>query len=172
MKLDFCVVCGCQTDLHQHHIEPVVFSKKKRIKSRQKVDINKPLNLCSTFEIFSYLFDEGYISDNDTITVCSYHHNLLHGIMKFQKTEHGNMIKEGLEEAKRNGIVLGRPSTAATKENYESVKSLRNQGWGIKRISTHLKIGVGSVYALMEKDGSEFIENTMTFVDLLENSNG
>ena len=151
MKLDFCCVCGIKTDLHQHHIEPVIFSGKKRIKSRRKFDSNKPLKDCNTFEIFSYLYDEGFISDEDTITVCSYHHNIMHGIMKYQKANHSEMIKESLKKAREKGIVLGRP-TKLNKSIEEEALELRNDGMPIKKIAKQLNLGIGTLYKILPKE--------------------
>ena len=83
MKLTFCVVCGTDKDLHQHHIEPVVWSRINRTAKKKYYNPNAPLKDCSFTEIFAYLFDIGIISDDETITVCSYHHHLLHGIIKY-----------------------------------------------------------------------------------------
>ena len=79
MKLNFCAVCGVETDLQQHHIEPVVFSKIGRKKAKG-YDDNKPLKDCTSMEVFKWLFDKGIITDDGEITVCSYHHHLMHGI--------------------------------------------------------------------------------------------
>ena len=145
MKLNFCVVCGSKDDLHQHHIEPIVYSNKKRNKSRKVLDINKPLKECSTFEIFAYLFDEGFISEDDTITVCSYHHNLLHGVMKYQKIQHTELIKEGQKKAREKGVKFGRPSRI-TPILIDQVKEMRRNGIGIRRIAKNIGGGVGTVY--------------------------
>lgn len=150
MILNFCCVCGTTQDLHQHHIEPVIFSGKKRKKSRQKFDYNKPLKDCNTLEIFSFLFDNGYISEEDTITVCSFHHNILHGIMKFQKANHSEMIKEALNKARDNGITLGRP-TVLDNDMRGKVLELRKNGMGIKSIAKQLSIGVGTIYKVLPK---------------------
>ena len=150
MKLNFCVVCGTKEDLHQHHIEPIVYSNKKRNKSRKVLDVNKPLKECSTFEIFAYLFDEGFISEDDTITVCSYHHNLIHGVMKYQKNQQGEMIKEGQKRARENGIKFGRPSKI-TPILIDQVREMRRNGVGIKRIAKNTELGIGTVYKLLDK---------------------
>jgi len=150
MKLNFCVVCGTKEDLHQHHIEPIVYSNKKRNKSRRVLDVNKPLKECSTFEIFAHLFDEGFISEDDTITVCSYHHNLIHGVMKYQKNQQGEMIKEGQKRARENGVKFGRPSKI-TPILIDQVKEMRRNGVGIKRIAKNTELGIGTVYKLLDK---------------------
>lgn len=149
MKLDFCAVCGVETDLHQHHIEPVIYSKIGRIREK-KYNKNKKLKDCSSMEVFAFLFDQGVISDDATITVCSYHHHILHGIMKFQKHEHNKLVREGLKKAKENGIKLGRPSNVLF-DTKEKVVEMRNQGKSIHHIAKTLKIGVGTTQKILNQ---------------------
>lgn len=175
MKLQFCAVCGTTTDLQQHHIEPVVLSGIER-KRKKKYDNNKPLKDCTAMEVFAFLFDQGIISDDGELTVCSYHHNLLHGIVKFQKAEHYKLIKEGQEKARLKGVKFGRP-TKATPDMYIRVKELRESDFGIKTIASKLRIGVGTVYSILEKldqgileelkSKKEIEENPATFIDLI-----
>ena len=127
-------------------------------------------------EIFSYLFDLGIISDDGEITVCSFHHNILHGIIKFQKAEHRKMVIEGQQRAKANGTVLGRPSKL-TPDMYERIKEMRMNNLGIKNIARKLKLGVGTVYSALDKidqgvieelKRKKFIEeNPANFLDLV-----
>ena len=149
MKLDFCAVCGVKTDLHQHHIEPVVFSKlgRKKIKG---YDGNKQLKDCTSMEIFKWLFNQGIISDDGEITVCSYHHHLMHGIIKFQKTEHINLVKEGQRKARERGIHIGRPTKVDVVMSDEVV-NLIESGVPIKTIGKQLKIGIGTIYKIMKE---------------------
>jgi len=175
MKLNFCAVCGTTTDLQQHHIEPVIVSGINR-KRKKKYDENKSLKECTSLEVFAFLFDQGIISDDGELTVCSYHHNLLHGIVKFQKAEHTKLVKEGQERAKANGVVLGRP-TKLTPGMYERIKKMKENGLGIKSIAKNLQIGIGTVYSALEKieEGiietlhrkKEIEENPATFIDLI-----
>jgi hypothetical protein len=175
MKLTFCAVCGTTTDLQQHHIEPVVITGINR-KRKKKYDENKPLKECTSLEVFAFLFDQGIISDDGELTVCSYHHNLLHGIVKFQKADHIKLVKEGQERARANGVILGRPSKI-NPEMYIAVKELRESDIGIKVIAKKLGIGVGTVYNIMEKvdqgiieelkRNKEIEENPATFIDLI-----
>jgi hypothetical protein len=175
MKLNFCAVCGITTDLQQHHIEPVIVSGIDR-KRKKKYDENKSLKDCTSIEVFAFLFDQGIISDDGELTVCSYHHNLLHGIVKFQKAEHNKLVKEGQERARAKGVTIGRP-TKLTPDMYEKIKKMRENGLGIKGVAKNLQIGIGTVYTAMEKieqgiiediQRKKFIEeNPATFVDLI-----
>ena len=150
MKLEFCAVCGVKTDLHQHHIEPVVFSKigRKKVKG---YDANKALKDCTSMEVFRWLFDQGIISDDGEITVCSYHHHLMHGIIKFQKTEHVNLVKEGQRKARERGVRMGRP-TKITDDMVKEVVILIDEGVGIKRIAKSMSIGIGTIYSIMKQN--------------------
>ena len=150
MKHPHCVICGTTNDLQQHHIDPVVYGKSKRTKKKNKnYDPTKSLKDCSVKDIFEYLHDLGHMSDDGEMTVCGYHHNILHGIVKFQKAEHGKMIKEGMNKAVANGKKIGRP-TNINEEIITKVKFMREKGIGIKKIATDLKVGVGTVYKVME----------------------
>jgi len=149
MKLDFCAVCGVTTDLHQHHIEPVVFSKIGRKKAKG-YDANKQLKDCTSIEVFKWLFDQGIISDDGEITVCSYHHHLMHGIVKFQKAEHINLVREGVRKAKERGVIMGRP-TKVNEFMCNEVENLLESGVAIKTIGKRLKIGIGTIYKIMKE---------------------
>ena len=148
MKLDFCAVCGTTNDLHQHHIEPVVYSRINRRAKNKNYDSNKKLKDCTSIEVFAWLFDKGIITEDETITVCSYHHNLMHGLVRFQKYEHSNMIKEGQKTAKEKGIKIGRP-TKLTEELKYKISIMRNSGIGIKKIAKDCCVGIGTVYEVL-----------------------
>jgi hypothetical protein len=150
MKLEFCAVCGVTTDLQQHHIEPVVFSKIGRKKAKG-YDANKQLKDCTSMEVFKWLFDQGIISDDGEVTVCSYHHHLMHGIVKFQKAEHINLVKEGVRKARERGVRMGRP-TKITDDMVKEVVILIDEGVGIKRIAKSMSIGIGTIYSIMKQN--------------------
>jgi len=150
MKHDHCVVCGTKNDLQQHHIDPVVYGRSSRTKKKNKnYDPNKSLKDCSVEEIFRYLHDLGHISDDEEITTCSYHHNIFHGIVKFQKAEHGKLIKEGMKKAIAEGKKIGRPSDM-TKNEYIKIVELFIQGKSFKKIAKSFNCGVGTVYKVLE----------------------
>jgi hypothetical protein len=155
MKLDFCAVCGSTKDLHQHHIEPVVFSKITRKKSK-RYDGEKKLKDCDSTEVFAWLFDQGVITDDGEITVCSYHHNILHGIVKFQTAAHSTLIKEGIKNAKENGVKMGRP-TIVTSDMRENIRHDHEQGTSIRSIAKKYQIGIGTVYSVLKYNDSKII---------------
>lgn len=150
MKLDFCAVCGTTYDLHQHHIEPVVYSRISRKAKSKNYDSNKKLKDCNSLEVFAWLFDKGIITEDETITVCSYHHNLMHGIVRFQKYEHSNMIKEGQKKALENGKRIGRP-TKVNSDLVQEVLQARAGGMSIHAIARQFSIGVGTTSELLKK---------------------
>ena len=150
MKLDFCAICGKKTDLHQHHIEPVVFSGISRGRAKG-YNGDKPLKDCTSMEVFRWLFNQGIITDDGEITVCSYHHNIMHGIVKFQKAEHTTLIKAGIARAKANGIKCGRPSKVNDSVRT-AVRLLREQGKSIRQIARTLSIGVGTTYSILSSE--------------------
>ena len=148
MKLNFCAVCGTTKDLHQHHIEPVVLSRIDR-KNSKKYDGEKKLKDCTSMEVFGWLFDQGIITDDGEITVCSYHHNILHGIVKFQAAEHSKLIKEGIKKAKENGVSIGRPKSEAIKSKDEIIEDYK-QGNSIRALGKKYNCGIGTVYKIIE----------------------
>lgn len=148
MILKFCAVCGTDKDLQQHHIEPVVYSKAGRKNNKRKYNPDKKLKDCTSQEMFAFLFDQGVISDDETITVCSFHHHILHGIMKFQKYEHNKLIREGLRKAIEGGKKLGRPTNVSL-DTEETVLTMRKNGKSIHGIAKELKIGVGTTQKIL-----------------------
>lgn len=147
MKLDFCAICGSTADLHQHHIEPVVYSGKKRGK-KKKYDSSKSIGDCTSKEIFACLFDMGVISEDEELTVCYYHHSLLHGIMRFERLDHRKLVKEGLERAKKQGKALGRPKI--TPEKQREVRELRSQGLSYPAVARRTGVSVGKAHGIIK----------------------
>lgn len=168
MKLDFCAVCGVKENLHQHHIEPVVYSAAKR--NSRKYDENKKLKECEILEVWGYLFDKGYISDDATITVCEYHHNLMHGIVKFTRASQSTMIKEGMKKAIENGRKIGRPSKI-TDELALKIKHSYSKSLGIRDIAKKYEIGIGTVYAALNLEVEDLSNNEFDELsELIENN--
>ena len=169
MKLEFCAICGTTEDLHQHHINPVVRTGITRTRAKG-YNPNAKLKDCNSFEVFAWLFDQGIITDDGQITVCGYHHNILHGIVKFQTAQHNELIKLGLQKARDNGTILGRP-TKLNEAIYDQILSSRKKGVAIKTIAKNLQIGVGTVYRVIDGDYTPPVLNDVresTFVDLYD----
>lgn len=145
-----CAVDGCNmTDLHKHHIDPVVYDphgngrKRKNLKIDPCFNIDKRLGDCTFNEIFSYMFSLGCVSEKETLTLCTYHHNIMHGILKFQKAQHTTLIKEGIKRAREKGIHIGRPFSV-TKETRDNICELYKKGVSVKKIAKQLRCGVGT----------------------------
>ena len=148
MILNFCAVCGKTEDLQQHHIEPVVFSQISR-KKKKRYDGDKKLKDCTSMEVFGWLFDQGVITDDGEITVCSYHHNIMHGILKFQKAEAGKLVREGQAKARAKGVKFGRP-LIITQEIKDDIVRLKQEGVGIKKIASIKDVGISTVYSAIQ----------------------
>lgn len=58
--------------------------------------------------------------------------------------------RTGMERAKREGKHIGRP-TNLNEGLIQSIKYMRSQGLGIRKIATDLKVGVGTVYKVIEQ---------------------
>ncbi|MDB2488089.1 recombinase family protein [Alphaproteobacteria bacterium] len=67
----------------------------------------------------------------------------------FERTMIAHRTRAGMERAKRQGKRIGRP-TNLNEGLIESIKYMRSQGLGIRRIATDLKVGVGTVYRVLE----------------------
>jgi DNA invertase Pin-like site-specific DNA recombinase len=57
--------------------------------------------------------------------------------------------KAGMQRARKQGKRIGRPSNI-NEGLIESIKYMRSQGVGIRKIATDLKVGVGSVYKVLD----------------------
>lgn len=148
-----CAVNGCGEthDLQDHHISPVVYDPQRRRKRSVKGDTvpyDKKLGDCNFAEVFAYMFTLGCISPEETITVCSYHHRIFHGILSANKAAHSEMVKQGLENARKSGKRLGRP-TNVTPEIISVTIEARAKGMSIRQIAKTYKIGTGTVYRIL-----------------------
>ena len=83
------------------------------------------------------------------LTVCAEHHAWIHSIRPGAWNNNGNVISASLQEARDLGFKLGRP-TSTTEETLTKVLELRKSGKGIKKIAKELKIGIGTIYKIME----------------------
>jgi hypothetical protein len=118
MKLDFCCVCGVTEDLQQHHIVPVIISGNSRKKN------------------------------DETITVCSQHHKIIHGVKSSKQDYHNHLVKEGLQKARKNGVILGRPTTIDVKL-INKILDMQKNGIGVRETCRRLKIGPATYYKVI-----------------------
>jgi DNA invertase Pin-like site-specific DNA recombinase len=67
-------------------------------------------------------------------------------------------VKAGLENAKKNGTRLGRP-TNCTPQTEATVKELREKGFSIRKICSLLKISVQKYYDIMKTQAEFSMQN-------------
>ena len=67
----------------------------------------------------------------------------------FERSMIVERTKAGMERARKQGKKIGRPSNM-NEGLIESIKYMRSQGVGIRRIATDLKVGVSSVYKVLD----------------------
>jgi hypothetical protein len=143
MKLDFCAVCGSKDDLHLHHIDPIIHTGENRKSVRY--DNTKPIKDCTLKEIFNALFDRGFISEHATLTLCAWHHRIMHGVVTFQKNNSGELIKNGMALAKINGVQMGRKK-AFTGTQAQELRQKRREGTPIKDLMKHYSMSRATIY--------------------------
>jgi hypothetical protein len=154
-----CAVNGCgeTRDLHEHHISPVVYDPQGRRKRKVKGDVvpfDKRLGDCNFAEVFAYIFTLGCMSSEDTITVCSHHHRILHGILAFNKASHSKMVREGIEKARQSGKFIGRPTNLTT-DVVSGIIADRKKKMPIRAIGKKYRVGTGTVYRVLGIDKSQ-----------------
>jgi hypothetical protein len=114
MRLDFCAACGTTEDLHQHHIDPIILSGAERV-------------------VGDY---------TDQITLCTYHHNMIHG--RSGQYNHKELVKIGLRKAKERGIKLGRKSKTNASQKKEIQEKVQS-GLSISKVALEYGISRASV---------------------------
>jgi len=75
---------------------------------------------------------------------------------EFERAMIQDRVRAGLERAKAQGKVLGRPRVSKAVER--SIRRERAKGKGIRRIATDLGVGVGTVQRVVRKDQQETAE--------------
>jgi hypothetical protein len=143
MKLDFCAVCGATEDLHQHHLIPVIKTGVKRHKKRYNGNIQ--LKDAKWEDCFLRLFDLGVITDDGELTLCSYHHNVMHGIVKFHAVEQGKLIKAGMAKAIANGGAGPGRKPVIDEAEGKLIIEERNKGYSIRRLVDKFGHSTGSI---------------------------
>ena len=79
-------------------------------------------------------------------------------IGEFERSLIRERVKAGLENAKKNGTRLGRP-TNCTPQTEATVKELREKGFSIRKICSLLKISVQKYYDIMSVQGDHAMQN-------------
>jgi DNA invertase Pin-like site-specific DNA recombinase len=70
---------------------------------------------------------------------------------EFERSMIQARVKAGLERAKADGKKLGRPKTTETTKR--AILKARNEGKGIRKIASELKVGVGTVRMVLQEAG-------------------
>lgn len=93
-----------------------------------------------------------YIHQSGIDTTSNYG-KMVFGILSVFADFESGLIKQrtraGMERARQEGRRIGRP-TNLNEGLEESIKYMRSQGKGIRRIATELRVGVGTVYRVLE----------------------
>ena len=114
--------------------------------SRNISDLISFLNEIQSVECDLYLHQNGI----DTSTPTG---RLMFGMLSlfadFERSMISQRTRAGMERAKREGRRIGRP-TNLNDGLIESIKYMRSQGLGIRKIATDLKVGVGTIYRVLE----------------------
>lgn len=109
-------------------------------------DLISFLNEIQSVECDLYLHQNGI----DTSTPSG---RLMFGMLSlfadFERSMIAERTRAGMERARKQGKKIGRPSNM-NDGLVESIKYMRSQGLGIRRIATDLKVGVSSVYKVLE----------------------
>ena len=76
--------------------------------------------------------------------------NIINSISQYEKELLAERIKSGLENARRKGIVGGRPSKM-NGEMKRKIVHLRQKNVPIQKIAKSLQVGVGTIYKVLKK---------------------
>lgn len=79
-----------------------------------------------------------------TIPLCAECHSLTHYSDKEHFQNHSNLIKFGLDKAKKKGVKIGRPTVIDEAKKAE-IKKLRSEGYSIRGISQMSGVGRSTV---------------------------
>ena len=74
--------------------------------------------------------------------------SILMAIAEFERSIIQERVAAGLRAAKAKGVKLGRPATLT--EHAQSVRSLVNQGLGVRAIARRLELPIASVFKLVK----------------------
>ena len=110
-------------------------------------------NMCDISHILKqkkiHLFVKNQNIDTSTI-VGDFFFNILNALSQYERDIITERIQSGIQNARRKGKTLGRP-TNLTDKVREQIIALRKQGVALKRIAKDLKVGVRSVYKVLEE---------------------
>ena len=109
------------------------------------------LEQCKSSKVSLFIVNQKINTDE---IIGEFFFNVLNSISQFEKDLIRERIMSGLENAKRKGVKLGRP-TNLNEGMMKSVKFMRGQGVPVKKIAKDLKIGVCTVYKVLKDEYKE-----------------
>lgn len=109
------------------------------------------LEQCKSSKVSLFIVNQKINTDE---IIGEFFFNVLNSISQFEKDLIRERIMSGLENAKRKGVKLGRP-TNLNEGMMKSVKFMRGQGVPVKKIAKDLKIGVCTVYKVLNAEVKE-----------------
>lgn len=131
MKLDRCVFCG-STDIHHHHVIP------KGDKAAKEFGVS----------------EEFINSDTNLITVCTVHHDMIHGIRKTANPKHfRQLVIDGQERARKEGRNPGRPRM--TNEKKDLIYKLYDDGVSWDDIKEQTGCALSTISKCLRASGRE-----------------
>ena len=86
--------------------------------------------------------------ETNMITLCIEHHAWIHRLKPTTWNNHANLVREGLENARKKGRIGGRP-TNLTKDNRVKILELKENGVGIRKIAKECSVGIQTVYKVL-----------------------
>jgi hypothetical protein len=89
-------------------------------------------------------------SDEETniITLCNKHHAWIHGLKPTAWNNHANLVREGLENARKKGRIGGRP-TNLTDEVRSKIVEMKGAGVPIRKIRNECPVGTSTIYKVI-----------------------
>ena len=78
------------------------------------------------------------------LSLCEKHHAWIHQLRPNTWNNHGKLIREALENAKRKGVVLGR-KTNLTPQIERKIREMKFNNIGLKKIATECAVAVKTV---------------------------
>ena len=95
-------------------------------------------------------------SDDETnlITLCYEHHAWIHSLKPTTWNNHSKLVLRGLEEARKNGRIGGRP-TNLNEQTKGVVIDMRSKGIGLKKIAKKNRVGVSTLRKFLSAEQSK-----------------
>lgn len=108
------------------------------------------------------------IKDNIDLTTASGRllAHLLGAIGQFEADLIKMRVMAGLQEARRKGIRLGRPTTLP----YDDVHLLRSQGLSLNQIATKLKVSKSAVHKTLSKSSGHYMSINTEIIEVTKSS--